>query len=89
MVWKIFIYSYIFYLFVICVCLHEFICTKSLWWNEEIIKSTGTGITYGCNLAVGYENPGPLQKQELLLSTWPSLQTPLLSSMAVKEIFIR
>lgn len=44
---------------------------------------------YGCNLAVGYENPGPLQKQELLLSTWPSLQTPLLSSMAVKEIFIR
>lgn len=42
---------------------------KRLWWNEEIIKSTGTRITYGCNLAVGSENPGPLQKQELLLTT--------------------
>ena len=51
--------------FCLCVCLYE------------EVRSLETGVTDNCELPYGYWelNPGPLEKQPVLLTTEPSLQS--------------
>lgn len=43
---------------------------------EYLVQSGGTGVTDGCELPCGCweSNPGPLEKQPVLLTAAPSLQ---------------
>lgn len=57
-------------------CMHWYMCHMLAWWNG----SPGTGATDRCELPCGYQelNPGPLEEQQVLLTTEMSLQPKLL-----------
>ena len=70
---------YLFISFLFAFCLHVCLCTTSLaclWRSEEGIWSLGTGVTDICEPACGCcgLNPGPLQEQQVLLTTETPLQ---------------
>jgi len=73
-------FSYVYECFYLYVCMHVHpVCAWCLRRSEEGIRSPGTGDKEGCEPPCGFWelNLGPLQEQQVLLTTEPSLQPPI------------
>ena len=74
-------------MYFVCLCVCElFVCLVPV----EAIRSLGTGVTDSCEQPCGcWElNLGPLEEQEMLLTTEPSLQTQnLILKKILKNMF--
>jgi hypothetical protein len=59
-----------------CMCNRCTTCVQYPWRLKEDVGSSGTGVTDNCELPCGCwdSNPDSLKKQQVLLTTKPSLQ---------------
>ena len=59
-----------------CMSVHR-VYVRGLQTSEEGARAPGTGVTDGCDTTwVPELNPGPLYKQQVLITSGLSLQTP-------------
>jgi hypothetical protein len=64
-----------------CVC-------SALGRSEGVIRSLGTGVVDGCKLSCGCweQNPGPLQEQQVPLSSEAPFQSPVYLCMVFMPV---